>query len=175
MSARGIYTKLERWFTEVAIKQGLIDSSHVHGAIEAQVAARQKEGRCPHIWEILLIQEKLKAEQIDDILAGLGKSPETSDASGGFNLLGRVLVEVGYAQAKDIHEALALQAKERAEGQWRLLGQILISMKVLREPELQEAIAILERRRKPKADEVVAEPSDSNEDTAVAPSESQPD
>ena len=168
MSARGIYTKLERWFTEVAIKRGLIDSGNVHGAIEAQVAARQKEGRCPHIWEILLIQEKLKADQIDEILAGLGQSPETKDASAGFNLLGRVLVEVGYAEAKDIHDALALQAKERAEGQWRLLGQILISMKVLREPELQEAIAILERRRKPKPDEEASpESTDSSAENAT--------
>ena len=165
MSARGIYTKLERWFTEVAIKRGLIASGDVHGAIEAQVTARQSEGRCPHIWEILLIQEKLKVDQIDDILAGLGQSPDSKDASEGFNLLGRVLVEVGYAQAKDIHEALALQAKERAEGQWRLLGQILISMKVLREPELQEAIAILERRRKPKPEAAPVEDSDASSES----------
>ncbi len=168
MSARGIYTKLERWFTEVAIKRGLIASGDVHGAIEAQVTARQREGRCPHIWEILLIQEKLTAEQIDDILGGLGQSPEGKDAGGGFNLLGRVLVEVGYAEAKDIHEALALQAKERAEGQWRLLGQILISMKVLREPELQEAIAILERRRKPKPEEESAESTESESEASGA-------
>ena len=156
MSARGIYTKLERWFTEAAIKRGLIASGDVHEAIEAQVNKRQSEGRCPHIWEILMMQEKLNAQQVDDILSGLGQSGEGQ--GGGFNLLGRVLVEVGYAQAKDIHEALALQAKERAEGQWRLLGQILISMKVLREPELQEAISILERRRKPKAAEPEEKP-----------------
>ena len=158
MASRGIYTKLERWFTEVAVKRGLISTGEVHGAIEEQVNSRQKEGRTPHIWEILLIQEKLVAEQVDDILAGLGKSPEGAGDTGGFNLLGRVLVEVGYAEPKDIHDALALQAKERAEGQWRLLGQILISMKVLREPDLQEAIAILERRRKPAEPKVPAEP-----------------
>ncbi|MBT6436189.1 MAG: hypothetical protein HOK97_18690 [Deltaproteobacteria bacterium] len=149
MASRGIYTKLERWFTEVAVKRGLISSAEVHGAIEEQVNSRQKEGRTPHIWEILLIQDKLRAEAVDDILAGLGKNTEDSGEHGGFNLLGRVLVEVGYAEPSDIHEALALQAQERADGQWRLLGQILISMKVLREPDLQEAIAILERRRKP--------------------------
>ena len=78
------------------------------------------------------------------------------------------MVEVGYAEAKDIHEALALQAKERAEGQWRLLGQILISMKVLREPELQEAIAILERRRKPKPEEESAESTESESEASGA-------
>ena len=148
MASRGIYTKLERWFTEVAVKRGLISTAEVHGAIEEQVNSRQNEGRTPHIWEILLIQAKFTAEQVDDILASLGSSPEGAGKTGGFNLLGRVLVEVGYAEPKDIHDALALQATERADGQWRLLGQILISMKVLREPDLQEAISILERRRK---------------------------
>ena len=166
MTARGIYTKLERWFTEAAIKRGLLTSGDVHGAIEAQVTARQTEGRCPHIWEILMIQEKVQAAHVDDILAGLGQSSNGSGGSGGFNLLGRVLIEVGYAEPKDIHEALALQAKERAEGTWRLLGQILISMKVLREPELQEAISILERRRKPKPDEA-QEPASGDEAPAA--------
>ena len=95
-----------------------------------------------------MIQQRLDVVQVDDILAELGKSPDAEDAARGFNLLGRVLVEVGYAQSEDIHRALAIQAKERADGQWRLLGQILISMKVIREPELQEALTILERRRK---------------------------
>ena len=151
MSSRGIYTKIERWFTDIAVQRGLITAEDVHGAIEAQVASRQTDTRSPNIWEILLIQERLNAVEVDEILADLGKSSDTPDEASDFNLLGRVLIEVGYAQPRDIHEALALQAKERADDQWRLLGQILISMKVLREPELQEALTILERRRKPKA------------------------
>jgi len=153
MASRGIYTKLERWFTDIAIQRGHISSDDVHVAIEAQVNSRQTEGRTPHIWEILLIQQQLSVVDVDSILADLGKSNESNDDAGAFNLLGRVLVEVGYAQSDDIHQALALQAKERADGQWRLLGQILVSMKILREPELQEALAILDRRRKPKAAE----------------------
>ncbi len=148
MGSRAIYTKLERWFTDLAVQRGLITQEVVHAAIEAQVNSRQQEGRSPHIWEILMIQERLGVVEVDNILAELGKSPDAEDAARGFNLLGRVLVEVGYAQSEDIHRALAIQAKERADGQWRLLGQILISMKVIREPELQEALTILERRRK---------------------------
>jgi len=157
MASRGIYTKLERWFTDVAVQRGLISQDHVHGAIEAQVKSRQKEGRSPHIWEILMMQKCLSVQQVDEILADLGKTQETQDEAGGFNLLGRVLVEVGYAESNDIHRALEVQAKERADGQWRLLGQILITMKVLREPELKEALAILERRRKPKAEDKAVE------------------
>ena len=148
MGSRAIYTKLERWFTDLAVQRGLITQEVVHAAIEAQVNSRQQEGRSPHIWEILMIQERLDVVEVDNILSELGKSADTEDAARGFNLLGRVLVEVGYAQSEDIHRALAIQAKERADGQWRLLGQILISMKVIREPELQEALTILERRRK---------------------------
>ena len=148
MATRAIYTKLERWFTDVAVQRGLITQEEVHSAIEAQVTSRQQEGRSPHIWEILMMQERLGVVEVDDILADLGKSDEGGEEGRGFNLLGRVLVEVGYAQSEDIHRALAIQAKERADGQWRLLGQILISLKVVREPELQEALTILERRRK---------------------------
>ena len=157
MASRGIYTKLERWFTDVAVQRGLITQEHVHSAIEAQVKSRQAEGRSPHIWEILMMQERLSVIQIDEILLDLGKSQDTKDEAAGFNLLGRVLVEVGYAESEDIHRALDVQAKERADGQWRLLGQILITMKVLREPELQEALVILERRRKPKVEAEAAE------------------
>ena len=160
MATRAIYTKLERWFTDVAVQRGLITQEDVHSAIEAQVTSRQQEGRSPHIWEILMMQERLGVVEVDEILSSLGKSEDDAESAHRFNLLGRVLVEVGYAQPEDIHRALAIQAKERADGQWRLLGQILISMKVLREPELQEALIILERRRKnsepPKEEEADA-------------------
>ena len=49
MATRAIYTKLERWFTDVAVQRGLITQEDVHSAIEAQVTSRQQEGRSPHI------------------------------------------------------------------------------------------------------------------------------
>ena len=41
-------------------------------------------------------------------------------------MLGRVLVELGYATREQLEESLAIQAQERASGTWRLIGQILV-------------------------------------------------
>jgi len=147
--SRSIYTKLERWFTEAAVERGSITQEDVHEAVKTQVRTRQADGRTPQIWEILRMEERLGVVQVDEILAELGSSKATEkEATEGLNVLGRVLVEVGYVQVEDIHNALELQAKERAEGTWRLLGQILISMKAIKESELSEALGILSRLRK---------------------------
>jgi len=86
-------------------------------------------------------------EVVEDLLESLGKSDAASE---GLNMLGRVLVELGYATREQLEQSLAIQAEERANGTWRLIGQILVEQGYCRQNQLQDALDILESRRKTK-------------------------
>jgi len=59
MGSRSIYSKLERWFVDVAVQRGSIIDEDVLQALEIQVQTCQPDGRTPHIWEILLLEKRL--------------------------------------------------------------------------------------------------------------------
>ena len=84
---------------------------------------RHQEGRSVRVWEVMVLNGVMLPEIVEDLLESLCKS----DAGGeGLNMLGRVLVELGYATREQLEESLAIQAQERASGTWRLIGQILV-------------------------------------------------
>ena len=148
MRSKEIYTKLDRWFTDTALVKDMLEEPQVHSAVQEQVNLRQAHGRCPRIWEILVMQKVLTNESVDEVLDLLGKEDSDDGHSGNINMLGRVLVDVGYTTYDQILRALDIQASERADGKWRLLGQILIEEKIIVKSQLQEALNLLEERRK---------------------------
>ena len=78
-------------------------------------------------------------------------------------MLGRVLIEVGYAEADAVEGALTLQSQERRTGKWRPLGQILVEQRVLSRVDLTEALDALEQRRRMKLDLIEAEKAEQEE------------
>lgn len=147
MAVKELYTASERWFTEQAISRSLVSKDQVSKAVADQLMIRHQEGRSVRVWEVLVLNGIMMPEVVEDLLESLCKS----DAGGeGLNMLGRVLVELGYATREQLEKSLAIQAQERAAGTWRLIGQILVEQGFCRQNQLQDALDILESRRKTK-------------------------
>ena len=147
MAVKELYTASERWFTDQAVSRRLISKEQVSKAIADQLMIRHQEGRSVRVWEVLVINGVMMPEVVEDLLESLGKSDAASE---GLNMLGRVLVELGYATREQLEQSLAIQAEERANGTWRLIGQILVEQGYCRQNQLQDALDILESRRKTK-------------------------
>ena len=123
MAVKELYTASERWFTDQAVSRQLITQEQVSKAVADQLMIRHQEGRSVRVWEVMVLNGVMLPEIVEDLLESLCKS----DAGGeGLNMLGRVLVELGYATREQLEESLAIQAQERASGTWRLIGQILV-------------------------------------------------
>lgn len=147
MAVKELYTASERWFTEQAISRSLVSKAQVSKAVADQLMIRHQEGRSVRVWEVLVLNGVMMPEVVEDLIESLCKS----DAGGeGLNMLGRVLVELGYATREQLEKSLAIQAQERAAGTWRLIGQILVEQGFCRQNQLQDALDILESRRKTK-------------------------
>ena len=147
MAVKELYTASERWFTDQAVSRKLITQEQVSKAVADQLMIRHQEGRSVRVWEVMVLNGVMMPEIVEDLLESLCKS----DAGGeGLNMLGRVLVELGYATREQLEESLAIQAQERANGTWRLIGQILVEKGFCRQNQLQDALDILESRRKSK-------------------------
>jgi len=140
-------------------------ASAVEIAIQEQMKVRAEHGRCPRIWEILVMQEAITSEKTEAILdqileaherpknTGVGVVPAGDDSSyveedGPIkSMVGRVLVDMGAATKVQIVRALELQAAERNDGVWRLLGQILVEEGVTTEEQLRDALTLVEEAR----------------------------
>jgi hypothetical protein len=152
MEYNSIISQVDRWFAESSTNMMYITARDVDDALAEQEDLERKQRRPIRIWEVLVLLRRLSVEQVDHILETLGKSSDISENSDQFTMLGRVLVEVGYATQEDVTEALRIQSEEREKGQWRMLGQILIEKRVILKTHLQEALDVLEVRRKTRTD-----------------------
>ena len=146
MAVKELYTASERWFTDQAVSRQLITQEQVSKAVADQLMIRHQEGRSVRVWEVMVLNGVMLPEIVEDLLESLCKS----DAGGeGLNMLGRVLVELGYATREQLEESLAIQAQERASGTWRLIGQILVERDFAAKINFR-MLDILESRRKSK-------------------------
>ena len=152
MEYGSIISQVDRWFAESSTKMMYITARDVDDALAEQENLERKQRRPIRIWEVLVLLRRLNVEQVDHILETLGKVESVGENAEQFTMLGRVLVEVGYASQDDVLEALQVQLEEREKGQWRMLGQILIEKRVILKTHLQEALDVLEVRRKTRTD-----------------------
>lgn len=152
MEYDSIISQVDRWFAESSTKMMYITARDVDDALAEQENLERKQRRPIRIWEVLVLLRRLNVEQVDHILETLGKVESVGESAEQFTMLGRVLVEVGYASQDDVLAALQVQLEEREKGQWRMLGQILIEKRVILKTHLQEALDVLEVRRKTRTD-----------------------
>ncbi len=147
MDFESIHSQVDRWFAQASTKMMYVTPRDIDDALAEQENLEKKHRRAIRLWEVLVLLRRLNVEQVDHILETLGKA-DNSGGDQGFTMLGRVLVEVGYASLDDVQDALRTQLSERESGQWRMLGQILIERRVILKSHLQEALDVLEMRRK---------------------------
>ena len=148
MDFESIHSQVDRWFAQSSTRMMYVTPRDIDDALAEQEILEKKHRRSIRLWEVLVLLRRLNVEQVDHILETLGKADSANDDAQGFTMLGRVLVEVGYASLDDVQEALRTQLAERENGQWRMLGQILIERRVILKSHLQEALDVLEMRRK---------------------------
>lgn len=148
MEFESIHSQVDRWFAESSTRMMYVSLRDIDDALAEQEILEKKHRRPIRLWEVLVLLRRLNVEQVDHILETLGKADAADSEAQEFTMLGRVLVEVGYASLDDVQEALRSQLAERESGQWRMLGQILIERRVILKSHLQEALDVLEMRRK---------------------------
>ena len=142
---------VDRWFAETSARMMYVSVRDLDDALAEQENLERTQRRTIRIWEVLVLLGRLTVEQVDHILETLGKDG-TTDPSISLSMLGRVLVEVGYATYEDVREALETQVEERKNGQWRMLGQILVDRNIILKKHLQEALEVLDQRRRLRQD-----------------------
>ena len=148
MEFESIHSQVDRWFAQSSTRMMYVTPRDIDDALAEQEILEKKHRRPIRLWEVLVLLRRLNVEQVDHILETLGKADNATGEAQGFTMLGRVLVEVGYASLDDVQDALRTQLQERESGQWRMLGQILIERRVILKSHLQEALDVLEMRRK---------------------------
>ena len=148
MEFESIHSQVDRWFAQSSTRMMYVTPRDIDDALAEQEILEKKHRRPIRLWEVLVLLRRLNVEQVDHILETLGKADNATGEAQGFTMLGRVLVEVGYASLDDVQEALRTQLEERESGQWRMLGQILIERRIILKSHLQEALDVLEMRRK---------------------------
>ena len=163
MQFESIDNHVDRWFAETSSKMMYVSIRDLDDALAEQENLERTQRRTVRIWEVLVLLGRLTVEQVDHILETLGKEgSKKSDIS--VSMLGRVLVEVGYASYEDVTSALQAQVAERKQGTWRMLGQILVDRNVILQRHLQEALEVLDQRRRlrntPNTEEHDAEEED---------------
>ena len=163
MQFESIDNHVDRWFAETSSKMMYVSMRDLDDALAEQENLERTQRRTVRIWEVLVLLGRLTVEQVDHILETLGKEgSKKSDIS--VSMLGRVLVEVGYASYEDVTSALQAQVAERKQGTWRMLGQILVDRNVILQRHLQEALEVLDQRRRlrntPNTEEHDAEEED---------------
>ena len=144
MPVSQLYTKMERWFTVEAVRRGLVTNDQVVDAVKSQILMREVDGRCPKIWEILVLKSGVTSEYVESIFKTIGKSTDQTMMA---PMLGRVLRDVGYVKETQLLDALNLQVEERRNGTWRMLGQILLEKRFITQAQLDEALDVLSQRR----------------------------
>ena len=148
MEFESIHSQVDRWFAQASTRMMYVTPRDIDDALAEQENLEKKHRRSIRLWEVLVLLRHLNVEQVDHILETLGKADQTKPQAQSFTMLGRVLVEVGYASLDDVQDALRTQFAERENGQWRMLGQILIERRIILKSHLQEALDVLEMRRK---------------------------
>ena len=148
MEFESIHSQVDRWFAQCSTRMMYVTPRDIDDALAEQENLEKKHRRPIRLWEVLVLLRRLNVEQVDHILETLGKADNSSGEAKEFTMLGRVLVEVGYASLDDVQDALRTQLAERESGQWRMLGQILIERRVILKSHLQEALDVLEMRRR---------------------------
>ena len=148
MEFESIHSQVDRWFAQSSTRMMYVTPRDIDDALAEQENLEKRHRRAIRLWEVLVLLRRLNVEQVDHILETLGKADSNNTDAQDFTMLGRVLVEVGYATLEDVQDALRTQLAERENGQWRMLGQILIERRVILKSHLQEALDVLEMRRK---------------------------
>ena len=147
MQFETIDNHVDRWFAETSSRMMYVSMRDLDDALAEQENLERTQRRTVRIWEVLVLLGRLTVEQVDHILETLGKdSSNKSDIS--VSMLGRVLVEVGYATYEEVIAALKTQVEERQNGTWRMLGQILVDRNVILQRHLQDALEVLAQRRR---------------------------
>ena len=148
MEFESIHSQVDRWFAQSSTRMMYVTPRDIDDALAEQENLEKRHRRPIRLWEVLVLLRRLNVEQVDHILETLGKADANDAEAQEFTMLGRVLVEVGYATLEDVQDALRTQLSERENGQWRMLGQILIERRIILKSHLQEALDVLEMRRK---------------------------
>ena len=165
MDFQDFASPVDRWFAETATAMMYVSPRELTDVPSEQAKLERDLERPVRLWEVLVLFERLTVRQAEHILSGLGRfNQQGEDVS----MLGRVLIEVGYAQANDIEGALTLQSQERRSGKWRPLGQILVEQRVLSRVDLTEALDALEQRRRMKIELIKAEKAEQEEAASTA-------
>lgn len=157
---------VDRWFAETAASMMYVSPRELNDIPAEQARLERELERPVRLWEVLVLFERLTVRQAEHILSGLGRfnQAEQEDVS----MLGRVLIEVGYAEAAQIEAALEQQSQERRTGTWRPLGQILVAERILSRMDLNEALDALEQRRRMRIELLEAEKAEREEASAEA-------
>ena len=160
MDFQDFASPVDRWFAETATAMMYVSPREL-GDVPTEQSKLERELERPiRVWEVLVLHERLTVRQTEHILSGLGRFSGTSDD---VSMLGRVLIEVGYARAEQVEDALILQSEERRRNTWRPLGQILVEERVLSRVDLAEALDVLEQRRRMRIELIEAEKAEQEE------------
>ena len=163
MDFQDFASPVDRWFAETATEMMYVAPREL-GDVPSEQARLERELERPvRAWEVLVLHERLTVRQTEHILSGLGRFSHTDEA---VSMLGRVLIEVGYANSDQVQSALIQQSQERRSNQWRPLGQILVEERVLSRVDLNEALDVLNQRRKMRTDLLEAEKAEQEESAA---------
>ena len=154
---------VDRWFAETATAMMYVAPRELGDVPSEQGRLERELERPVRVWEVLVLHERLTVRQTEHILSGLGRFSDTDES---VSMLGRVLIEVGYANSDQVQSALIQQSQERRSNQWRPLGQILVEERVLSRVDLNEALDVLNQRRKMRSDLLDAEKAEQEEAAA---------
>ena len=168
MDFQDFASPVDRWFAETATAMMYVSPRELSDVPSEQAKLERELERPVRLWEVLVLFERLTVRQAEHILSGLGRFNQNGED---VSMLGRVLIEVGYAEADAVEGALTLQSQERRTGKWRPLGQILVEQRALSRVDLTEALDALEQRRRMKRDLIEAEKVEQEEAGAAAASQ----
>ncbi len=131
-----------RLFGERAIERGFVDEATVLAALRAQHEAKIVCGKHLFLGEILLLQGKLNARQLTELLRETGERPEEAGDVHARRFFGDVAMEMGFCTATQVYEALNVQRAEDARGgRHRLVGEILFDGGYLTKRQVADVVA----------------------------------
>jgi hypothetical protein len=131
----------KRLFGERAVELGFLAAEDVLEALRAQQEARIVFGKHLFLGEILLLQRKLSARQIADILRQSAEPPEEAEDVHGRRFFGDVAIDMGFCTAHQVFDALNVQRGEDvAGGKHRLVGEILFERGYLTKVQVEQVV-----------------------------------
>jgi hypothetical protein len=133
-------------FGERAVELGFVDEEDVLEALRAQHEAKILFGKHLFLGEILLLQRKLSARQIADILRESSEQPEEAEDVHGRRFFGDVAIDMGFCTAQQVFDALNVQRAEDGKGgHHRLVGEILFERGYLTKAQVEQVVVRMVR------------------------------